>query len=132
MTAPLSASKGRADFLASVNGPMTTTLAIRKDLILRARDFERQCKVEGLFAWMRQVGIMQYGPATPTEVEDLASIEKLSAFGRYRVLSGDQIKLRKSREVPLYRDVDVDKELHHATSPLDRQIHAEWLAGTWE
>jgi hypothetical protein len=29
-------------------------------------DFERQAKVAGLLAILRQVGIMRYGPATPT------------------------------------------------------------------
>jgi hypothetical protein len=115
---------------------MTTDLAHRKDLILRARDFERQCKVAGLFGILRQWGVMQYGPATPSPEQDLVTIEKLSVFGRYRVLSGDQIKLRKSREVPLYRDVDIDTGSgyanHYANSPLDRQIHAEWLADTFD
>jgi hypothetical protein len=89
-------------------------------------DFERECKVAGLFAWMRQLGIMQYGPATPTPEQDLVSIDRLSAF-RHKVLSFDAIKNRLSHEQPLDGYLVEDEMEHHSAALVDRHLHREWL-----
>lgn len=99
-----------------------------QDLGLRARDFERQCKLEGLFAVLRQIGVMQYGPATPSPEQDLISIEKLSVFSKYQVLSFDQIKLR---EVPDGDEAPAGDD-RFRTPLIDRQIHAEWLCDAFD
>ena len=136
MSAPISISEGRAKFLAAVKGPMTTDLARRKELLQKARDFERSQKVAALFAWLRLIGIVQRGASSPTPDEDEALIERVRvAFGKYKVLSGDQIKLRKAREVPLQDREDREREDgpgHGTSSPLDRHVHAEWLRNTFD
>jgi hypothetical protein len=135
MAAPMSNLEGRARFLTQIKGPMSSNDAERKDLLQRARDFERQCKVAGLFAILRQFGIMRYGPATPTPEQDLISIDKLGAFTKYKVLSGDQIKLRKARELSM--DTSGSDELADqafpSNSPLvDRYVHDEWLRNAFD
>lgn len=134
MTAPISITEGRARFLSQIKPPMTSTEAERKDLFQRARDFERECKAAGLFAVLRQLGVMRYGPATPTPEQDLVSIDKLSAFTRYKVLSGDQIKLRKSRELSIgdVADLGGEDRGRNGNSPIDRYVHDEWLRNAFD
>lgn len=137
ISGPLVISRGRSEFLTLTKGPMSTDQARRKELVMQARDFERRCKVEGLLAIFRQIGLMQYGPATPTPDEDMVAIDKLSVFGKYKVLSGDQIKLRKARELSIddlraASDADGVSGAGPLGSRLDRHVHQQWLANTFD
>jgi hypothetical protein len=91
-------------------------------------DFERQAKVAGLLAILRQFGIMRYGPATPTPEQDLVTIGKLSAFTAYKVLSWDQIQRRLGHELSLDGSTEEAAEAYGRATPVDRHLHREWLA----
>ncbi len=97
-------------------------------------DFERLRKAEGLFAWLREIGIMRYGPATPTPAEDLVSIERLRAF-QHKVLSFDQVKFRRAHELAmdgLHWDDASEPGEQPPASPLDRHVYAQWLSNTFD
>ncbi|TAN34821.1 hypothetical protein EPN29_01940 [bacterium] len=110
---------------------MTPEQARRRDR-QQVLDFERQRKVEGLLAWLRQLGIMRYGPATPSPDEDLVSIKRLAAFRKYKVLSWDAIQHRKDREEPLEGSGDQDEDGQFHTPAIDRYVHSQWLTRTFE
>jgi hypothetical protein len=107
---------------------MPTDQATHRKLLA---DFERQRQAEGLFAWMRQVGLMQYGPVTPTPDQDLVSIDRLAAF-RHKVLSFDAIKRRLGHEVSLDGIHEEAPEAQGRATPVDRHLHATWLTSAFD
>ena len=73
------------------------------------------------------------GDCTITDVfKDAESGSISGAFGKYKVLSSDQIKLRKLREVSLQDRDDLRDALGVSGSPLDRHVHQQWLANTFD